>query len=90
MKRKSLAVSQLLHDTRELFSLELIGSVEDGAIPVTVTDIHRPGLALTGFVQNYLSERIQILGETEILYLNTREEAVRTTAIERLFSSPVA
>lgn len=90
MRRKSLAVSQLLEDTRELFSLEMIGSVEDGTIPVTVTDIHRPGLALTGFVQNYLSERIQILGETEILYLNTRDEAVRTTAIERLFSAPVA
>ena len=90
MRRKSLAITQLLSDTRDLFSLELIGSIEDGPIPITVTDIHRPGLALTGFVQNYLHERIQILGETEILYLNTRDEAVRILSIERLFSAPVA
>jgi len=90
MKKKSLAVSQLLNDTRELLSLELVGSVEEGPIPITVTDIHRPGLALTGFMQNYLHERIQILGETEILYLNTRDEAVRSLSVERLFSAPIA
>ena len=57
--------------------------------PVTVPDIHRPGLALAGFMQNYLNERIQILGETEILYLNTRAEDVRHEAVERLFSVPL-
>ena len=72
-----------------MFSLELVNGVEEGTIPITVTDIHRPGLALAGFMQNYLNERIQILGETEILYLNTRTEDVRHEAVERLFSVPL-
>lgn len=88
-RKKALPVRQLLDDTRELLSLELVNGVDAGPIPATVTDIHRPGLALAGFMQNYLNERIQILGETEVLYLNTRTEEVRREAIARLFSVPL-
>jgi len=87
--KKTLTVKQLLADTREMLGLELVNGVEEGPIPATVTDIHRPGLALAGFMQNYLNERIQILGETEVLYLNTRTEDVRRDAVERLFSVPL-
>jgi HPr kinase/phosphorylase len=88
-RKKTLPVRQLLDETHELLSLELINGIDEGPIPATVTDIHRPGLALAGFMQNYLNERIQILGETEVLYLNTRTEEVRREAIERLFSVPL-
>ncbi len=88
-RKKTLPVRQLLDETRELLSLELINGIEEGPIPATVTDIHRPGLALAGFMQNYLNERIQILGETEVLYLNTRTVEVRREAIERLLSVPL-
>lgn len=87
--KKTLSIRQLLGDTRELLSLELVNGVEEGQIPATVTDIHRPGLALAGFMQNYLNERIQVLGETEILYLNTRTNEVRREAVDRLFSVPL-
>ena len=88
-RNKTLPVRQMLAETRDLLALELVNGVEEGPIPATVTDIHRPGLALAGFMQNYLNERIQVLGETEILYLNTRSEAVRIEAVERLFSVPL-
>jgi HPr kinase/phosphorylase len=88
-RKKSLSVKQFLAETREMFSLELVNGVEEGPVPITLPDIHRPGLALAGFMQNYLNERIQILGETEILYLNTRSEDVRHEAVERLFSVPL-
>lgn len=87
--RKTLPVRVLLDDTHELLQLELVNGIEEGQLPITVTDIHRPGLALAGFMQNYLNERIQILGETEILYLNTRSEEVRREAVARLLSVPV-
>jgi len=89
VRKKSLAVKHFLAETREMFALELVNGVDEGPIPITVSDIHRPGLALAGFMQNYLSERIQILGETEILYLNTRTEAVRREAVDRLLSVPL-
>ena len=36
-----------------------------------MSDVNRPGLLLAGFTQNFLFERIQIVGETELLYLGT-------------------
>ena len=87
--KKTITVRQLLVDTRELLALEQVNGVDEGPLPITVTDIHRPGLALAGFMQNYLNERIQVLGETEVLYLNTRPEDVRREAVDRLFSAPL-
>lgn len=87
--KKTLPVRVLLDDTRELLQLELVNGVDEGPLPITVTDIHRPGLALAGFMQNYLNERIQVLGETEILYLNTRSVEVRREAVSRLLSVPM-
>jgi HPr kinase/phosphorylase len=89
MKKKTLTVRELFENARELFSLELVNGIEVGPLDVTVTDIHRPGLALTGFMQNFLNERIQILGETEILYLNTRAEEDKYAAAERIVSVPI-
>jgi len=89
MKKKTLTAKSLFENTREILSLELVNGIEEGPIPITVMDLHRPGLALTGFMQNFLNERIQILGETEILYLNTRSELEKKAAIERLFSVPI-
>jgi len=89
MKKKTLTVKEMFEHTRDLFQLELVNGIDEGPLDVTVTDIHRPGLALTGFMQNFLSERIQILGETEILYINTRAEKEKRDSVERLVSVPV-
>ena len=89
MQRKTLSVKEFFEGTRELFLLERLNDVPEGPIPITVPDTHRPGLALTGFMQNFLNERIQILGETEILYLNTRTPAERKRDVENLFSVPL-
>jgi len=89
MKKKTFSVKELFESAREMFHLELVNGIDEGPLDVTVTDIHRPGLALTGFMQNFLNERIQILGETEILYLNTRSEQEKREAIERLVSMPI-
>lgn len=89
MKKKNLTVKELFENARDLFHFELVNGIEEGPLDVTVTDIHRPGLALTGFMQNFLNERIQILGETEILYINTRAEQEKRDAVERLVSVPI-
>jgi HPr kinase/phosphorylase len=50
-----------------------------------VSDIHRPGMALMGFVENFLPERAQIIAQTEITYLATLTEEQVRAAIDRLF-----
>ena len=89
MKKKVLSVREFFEKNQEAFQLESLTDSLDGLIPITVPEIHRPGLALTGFLQNFLNERVQILGETEILYLNTNDPDNRKRSIENIFSVPL-
>jgi len=44
-----------------------------------------PGLALAGYTTRFAAHRLQILGETEISYLNSLSTAERRKALETLF-----
>lgn len=89
MQKKRLSVREFYENKQEAFSLEQLNGVVESPLAITAPDIHRPGLALTGFMQNFLNERIQILGETEILYLNTRTAGERRRDLENLFTVPL-
>jgi HPr kinase/phosphorylase len=89
MRKKVLSVKDFFEANVGSLALEPLGDHIEGPLPITVTDIHRPGLALTGFMQTFLNERIQILGESEILFLNAREPAQRKRDIENLFTVPL-
>lgn len=65
--------------------LRILGGGLTSRQPITVSDIHRPGLALTGFMENFLWERILIFGATEIAYLKTLSDTVRRDALARIF-----
>ncbi len=86
---KELTVEQLYEETRVPLQLDLVSGTTESAIYVTTSDVNRPGLLLAGFTQNFLNERIQILGETEMLYLSTLDEDRRRQAIRTLFIEPL-
>jgi HPr kinase/phosphorylase len=48
-------------------------------------ELHRPGLALTGFFERFASERTQILGETEMAYIGQLSEPRLQEVAARLF-----
>ena len=68
--------------------LEVIVEAPNARLPITVSDVNRPGLALAGFTENFLYERIQILGETETLYLDTLSAAERRRGGPALRAGP--
>jgi HPr kinase/phosphorylase len=82
---KSLSVARLFEDQREDLQLELISEGLASRCEITVSDINRPGMALMGFVENFLPERIQILAQTELTYLATLTPKQVREAIDRLF-----
>jgi len=84
-----ITVSQLYHDRREALELEQLTDFLESKVPITVSDINRPGLAMAGYTENFLSERIQVVGETEIGLLASYSEAERTVALDRLFQFQV-
>ncbi len=82
---QGISASQLLEERRQALDLEGIIEVDSARLPITVSDVNRPGLALAGFTENFLYERIQILGETEMLYLETLSPEQRRDAFDGLF-----
>ena len=55
-------------------------------IKVYATEVYRPGIFLAGYYQYFDNMRIQILGLTEMSYLNELDADTRRTHLEKLFS----
>ena len=83
------SVKEFFEETSEEYEIEALTDNLEGPIPITGPDIHRPAFALTGFMENFLHKRIQIIGETELLYLKVLDEAQVAEAVARLFSQPL-
>ena len=58
---------------------------------VTGADLHRPGLALAGYIELFTHQRIQVIGNTETQYLNYLSEDDQKKAFSKLveFDIPV-
>lgn len=82
---KTLSVARLYEDQREDLQLELLSENLSSPCDISVSDIHRPGMALMGFVENFLPERIQIMAQTELTYLATLSPDGVRAALDRLF-----
>jgi serine kinase of HPr protein (carbohydrate metabolism regulator) len=48
-------------------------------IQVTATEVYRPGILLAGYYENFDSKRIQIIGLTEMSYLDELTTTLRSS-----------
>jgi HPr kinase/phosphorylase len=80
-----LTVEILYEDKRGPLELELL---TDGSLdrPVADPSLSSPGLILTGFKDRVPTGRLQVLGETEVAFLRTRDPSALEDALGRLFS----
>ena len=56
---------------------------------ITVPDINRPALQLTGYYDHFDAERIQIIGYVEYTYLQTLRKSRKAELYEQLLSYPI-
>jgi HPr kinase/phosphorylase len=67
-------------------NLKCIGGRPGLTRSIEVPDLNRPGLALSGFYDNFAYKRIQIFGRGENAYLQKLNAEGKTDTIEKLFS----
>jgi HPr kinase/phosphorylase len=65
-----LSVGKLYNERKDFFDLTLLNSEVGLKRIIHNAEIHRPGLALTGFMERFPNQRVQVLGETEMTYIN--------------------
>lgn len=78
---KKVKVSDLVSH----FQLEILGGEDGLKRSITLDDLSRPGLEMAGYFDYYPKERVQILGKTEITFMDTLSKQERIDRIERLF-----
>lgn len=71
-------------DLMEKFNFELIAGEEGINRPISTSDISRPGIEITGYFTYYPAERIQLLGKTELSFLERLTPAEKKDRMDQL------
>jgi HPr kinase/phosphorylase len=89
VKTNSLSIEDLLLDTEYGLELVLLAGREGLSNTITTPRIQKPGLALTGYTEHLHVDRVQILGNTEISYLQRLPAETAADHIDTLCAFPL-
>ncbi len=59
------------------------------SVSIYSAEINRPGLELTGYLEHFATDRIQVIGHVEYTYLQTLDRARKVEVFEKLLSSGI-
>lgn len=90
IERPFIHVSELMSDKATPLALQLIAGKEGLTNRVNFAKIQKPGLALTGFTQYVKPGRVQILGESELVYLMQLDQLRREQVLRQICSLEIA
>ncbi|MBM3263193.1 MAG: HPr kinase/phosphorylase [candidate division Zixibacteria bacterium] len=87
VKNRSITIAELMKWT-DLRLKTWTGEAGMGR-EISNAELNRPGLALTGYTDRFANNRIQIVGETEFLYMMSLASDDRTKAVEKVLNLEV-
>jgi len=83
-RKKSITVGFLYEQTHERFKLKQLNGENGFDNQIKDRNLNRPGLALAGYVELFTYDRVQLMGNTEIRYLNSLRPPQRTASFTSL------
>ncbi len=90
LKKTTISVQFFYAECKERFKLTKVTQAEiNKDKTISEKDIHRPGLALAGYVKLFTFNRVQVFGNTEIRYLEQFNSEEKKNILERFFSFDV-
>ncbi len=85
-RKDSIPVARMVDEMTDDLELDVMGGYQGMGRSVLTADINRPGLALSGYLDYFASDRIQILGNTEIHFMERLSTSELGRRLERMFS----
>ncbi|MBP5286266.1 MAG: HPr(Ser) kinase/phosphatase [Elusimicrobiales bacterium] len=82
-----LTVRELVRRRGKVLGLRRISGVRSMDRRITVKDVNRPGLAIAGHMEQFRSERIQIIGQGEEAYCRKEDKRRVRNSLNRMFES---
>ncbi|HIJ97133.1 MAG TPA: HPr kinase/phosphorylase [Desulfuromonadales bacterium] len=86
----SLSIQDLLSDTEYGLGLSLLAGRQGISHRVSSARIQKPGLALAGYTEHLHPDRLQVLGNTEISYLQTIDSQIAADNLAALCSFQIS
>ncbi len=80
-----ISIGKMLEDYGDQLALSSVAGQGGIDNTLSTSDVHRPGLALTGFLGLFTFDRVQVMGNTEMLYLSSLEPDVCRQTLETIF-----
>lgn len=84
-KKESISVGFLFNQGKKICKLKLLTENHDFEKKLFEQNLHRPGLALAGFVDLFSFARVQVFGNTEMRYLKQLPDKKVEEALEKIF-----
>ena len=86
LSQPKVTVKRFFLDNKKTAKLKLISGRGSFRKEIVDRDLHRPGLALAGFVDLFTYQRVQIFGNTENLYLKGLTSKKRENALRKVLA----
>ncbi len=83
---KTVSVEKM---AREMHLQNLTPDIDISRVQIATPDINRPALQLVGYYDNFVKDRVQIIGNVEYSYLMQMTEEKRSESYERLVASGI-
>ncbi len=80
-----LTVEKLFEENQSRLKLKVLNNKSSFQKKIKEKEVHRPGLALSGFVDVFTFKRVQVIGNTELAYLETLTPTKRETSLRKVF-----
>ncbi|HMD13593.1 MAG TPA: HPr kinase/phosphorylase, partial [Bacteroidota bacterium] len=88
-RKQSITIGYLFETNKKRLRLtSLTGEIGFGK-EIKDKNIHRPGLALAGYVQLFRYDRVQVCGNTEMKYLDQLKQEERRQALKKILDFDV-
>ncbi len=88
-ERATIQKVSVEHFVKDMDLICFTPEVEIAERYITISDVNRPGLALTGFMEHFAPERIQVIGKQESAYLEELPEKTRRERYKALLDQNV-
>jgi len=83
-RKEFITVGFFFNNSRDRFKLHLFSDESGFEKKITEQNLHRPGLALAGFVDLFSYSRVQVFGNTEMKYLAQLSDEKKKETLEKI------
>ena len=89
MASSVVTVGRLIERLQAPLKLEQLGGTYGHEREIATAEVSSPGLALAGYVGRFTAQRVQVLGETEVMYLAALPPEERRRLLDQYLSFPI-